>query len=182
MSCVPNEGKYDIVNSATGWQSGYTSEFLTGSGKFYFEATFTMTSNNNIGRIGICWETSFLEKTNVGENLFSLGYGGTGMKSWNRQFSPYGRHFSNNDTIGCYINLRKEISFSLNGSLLGTAFEKHELPQSKDLKIRVAYSLKDAGAKTTLNLGASPFKFSAMQNIYRPFAPKLSVCSVKSLV
>ncbi|KAG8448808.1 hypothetical protein GDO86_015762 [Hymenochirus boettgeri] len=65
--------------------------------------------------------------TQLGEEPFSYGYGGTGKKSTNSRFDNYGETFGENDVIGCYIDFETrgdiEISFSKNGHPLGMAFQ-----------------------------------------------------------
>ncbi|KAI5629645.1 heterogeneous nuclear ribonucleoprotein U-like protein 1 [Silurus asotus] len=71
--------------------------------------------------------------TQLGEEPFSYGYGGTGKKSSNCKFEDYGQKFVENDIIGCYIDFESshdvEISFSKNGKWLDVAFRvrKEEL-------------------------------------------------------
>uniref|UniRef100_A0A4W4G2G6 SAP domain-containing protein n=1 Tax=Electrophorus electricus TaxID=8005 RepID=A0A4W4G2G6_ELEEL len=71
--------------------------------------------------------------TQLGEEPFSYGYGGTGKKSSSCKFEDYGEKFGENDVIGCYVdfdsNEAVEIAFSKNGKWLGVAFQasKEEL-------------------------------------------------------
>ena len=44
--------------------------------------------------------------TQLGEEPFSYGYGGTGKKSTNSSFENYGDKFAENDVIGCFAWLR----------------------------------------------------------------------------
>ncbi|XP_068106718.1 heterogeneous nuclear ribonucleoprotein U-like protein 1 [Hyperolius riggenbachi] len=64
--------------------------------------------------------------TQLGEEPFSYGYGGTAKKSCNNKFEDYGITYGENDVIGCFIDFEArgdiEISFSKNGRYLGTAF------------------------------------------------------------
>ncbi|KAG8548703.1 hypothetical protein GDO81_024480 [Engystomops pustulosus] len=64
--------------------------------------------------------------TQLGEEMYSYGYGGTAKKSTNSKFENYGETFAENDVIGCFIDFEArgdiEISFSKNGRYLGTAF------------------------------------------------------------
>ncbi|XP_044162571.1 heterogeneous nuclear ribonucleoprotein U-like protein 1 isoform X2 [Bufo gargarizans] len=64
--------------------------------------------------------------TQLGEEMYSYGYGGTAKKSTNSKFENYGETFAENDVIGCFIDFETrgdiEISFSKNGQYLGTAF------------------------------------------------------------
>lgn len=65
--------------------------------------------------------------TQLGEQMFSYGYGGTGKKSTNFKFQDYGEKFGENDVIGCYIDFNShehvKISFSKNGRWLDVAFQ-----------------------------------------------------------
>ncbi|XP_017554903.1 heterogeneous nuclear ribonucleoprotein U-like protein 1 isoform X2 [Pygocentrus nattereri] len=71
--------------------------------------------------------------TQLGEEAFSYGYGGTGKKSSNCRFEDYGEKFGENDIVGCYIDFDSseevEIAFSKNGKCLGVAYRvsKEEL-------------------------------------------------------
>uniref|UniRef100_A0A669EFH8 Heteroous nuclear ribonucleoprotein U like 1 n=1 Tax=Oreochromis niloticus TaxID=8128 RepID=A0A669EFH8_ORENI len=64
--------------------------------------------------------------TQLGEEPFSFGYGGTGKKSVDCKFSDFGEKFGENDVIGCYIDFDSgdevEMGFSKNGVYLGVAF------------------------------------------------------------
>ncbi|XP_018428271.1 PREDICTED: heterogeneous nuclear ribonucleoprotein U-like protein 1 [Nanorana parkeri] len=64
--------------------------------------------------------------TQLGEEPFSYGYGGTAKKSTNSKFENYGETFGENDVLGCFIDFETrgdiEISFSKNGQYFGTAF------------------------------------------------------------
>ncbi|KAJ7990129.1 hypothetical protein DPEC_G00297130 [Dallia pectoralis] len=66
--------------------------------------------------------------TQLGEEAFSFGYGGTGKKSSNCKFEDYGEKFGENDVIGCFIdfdanNDQVEMAFSKNGVWLGVGFQ-----------------------------------------------------------
>ncbi|XP_072550670.1 heterogeneous nuclear ribonucleoprotein U-like protein 1 isoform X2 [Salminus brasiliensis] len=71
--------------------------------------------------------------TQLGEEAFSYGYGGTGKKSSNCKFEDYGEKFGENDIIGCYIDFDSseevKIAFSKNGKWLDVAYQvsKEEL-------------------------------------------------------
>lgn len=63
-----------------------------------------------------------------GTDKNGFGYGGTGKKSFNKQFDNYGTSFTLGDTIGCMLDLDSgTISFSKNGKHLGKAFD---IPQT----------------------------------------------------
>ncbi|XP_063168300.1 heterogeneous nuclear ribonucleoprotein U-like protein 1 [Candoia aspera] len=64
--------------------------------------------------------------TQLGEELFSYGYGGTGKKSTNCKFENYGESFTENDVITCLVDFEcgddVEMSFMKNGKWLGVAY------------------------------------------------------------
>uniref|UniRef100_A0A6I8P6L3 Heteroous nuclear ribonucleoprotein U like 1 n=1 Tax=Ornithorhynchus anatinus TaxID=9258 RepID=A0A6I8P6L3_ORNAN len=64
--------------------------------------------------------------TQLGEEAFSYGYGGTGKKSTNCKFENYGETFAENDVIGCFVDFEcgndVEMSFTKNGKWLGIAY------------------------------------------------------------
>ena len=66
------------------------------------------------------------EGKGVGDDTNSWAYDGTRSLKWhNNVSSSYGKQWKAGDIIGCALNLNHptEISFSLNGEWLGTAFE-----------------------------------------------------------
>ncbi|XP_061104453.1 heterogeneous nuclear ribonucleoprotein U-like protein 1 [Conger conger] len=64
--------------------------------------------------------------TQLGEELFSYGYGGTGKKSTNCKFEDFGEKFGENDVLGCYLDFESsedvEMAFSKNGKWLGPCY------------------------------------------------------------
>uniref|UniRef100_A0A674C590 Heterogeneous nuclear ribonucleoprotein U-like protein 1 n=1 Tax=Salmo trutta TaxID=8032 RepID=A0A674C590_SALTR len=77
----------------------------------------------HVVRIGWSLDTC---NTQLGEEQFSYGYGGTGKKSSNCKFEDYGEKFRENDVLGCYIDFDSgdevEMAFSKNGKWLDVAF------------------------------------------------------------
>ncbi|XP_059362273.1 heterogeneous nuclear ribonucleoprotein U-like protein 1 isoform X3 [Carassius carassius] len=71
--------------------------------------------------------------TQLGEEAFSYGYGGTGKKSTCCKFEDYREKFGESDVIECYVDFdsheQVEIAFSKNGKWLDVAFHvsKEEL-------------------------------------------------------
>ncbi|XP_075302238.1 LOW QUALITY PROTEIN: heterogeneous nuclear ribonucleoprotein U-like protein 1 [Opisthocomus hoazin] len=63
--------------------------------------------------------------TQLGEEPFSYGYGGTGRKSTDCRFESYGEAFAENDVIACLVDFEcgeeVEMSFLKNGKWLGVA-------------------------------------------------------------
>ncbi|XP_077468165.1 heterogeneous nuclear ribonucleoprotein U-like protein 1 isoform X2 [Stigmatopora argus] len=84
----------------------------------------------HVVRIG--WSINH-SSTQLGEEPFSFGFGGTGKKSSDCKFADYGEKFGENDVIGCYIDFEQgeevEMGYSKNGVALGVAFKttKEEL-------------------------------------------------------
>ncbi|XP_076002586.1 heterogeneous nuclear ribonucleoprotein U-like protein 1 isoform X2 [Genypterus blacodes] len=64
--------------------------------------------------------------TQLGEEAFSFGYGGTGKKSSDCKFADYAEKFGENDVIGCYIDFDSgdevQMAYSKNGVWLDVAF------------------------------------------------------------
>ncbi|NWX05657.1 HNRL1 protein, partial [Caloenas nicobarica] len=61
--------------------------------------------------------------TQLGEEPFSYGYGGTAKKSTDCKFENYGEPFAENDVIACLLaGDTVELSFLKNGRWLGPAF------------------------------------------------------------
>lgn len=65
---------------------------------------------------GLCrvgWSSAMATRE-VGVDKQSFGFGGTGKKSFSKQFDSYGEAFGLNDVIGCYLDLdNKTISYRL---------------------------------------------------------------------
>ncbi|XP_071193942.1 heterogeneous nuclear ribonucleoprotein U-like protein 1 isoform X2 [Salvelinus alpinus] len=77
----------------------------------------------HVVRIGWSLDTC---NTQLGEEPFSYGYGGTGKKSSKCKFEDYGEKFGENDVLGCYIDFNSgeevDMAFSKNGKWLDVAF------------------------------------------------------------
>lgn len=74
-------------------------------------------------RVG--WSVDF-SHSQLGEDEFSYGFDGRGLKVENGKFEEFGESFGENDVIGCFADFEGaelvELSFSKNGQELGTAF------------------------------------------------------------
>ncbi len=82
-------------------------------GRYYFEVT--QTEPNGIVRVG--WSVPAAQR-DLGTDNQGFGYGGTGKKSFAKQFDDYGETFGINDVIGSLIDLdQMKIRYFKNGLL-----------------------------------------------------------------
>lgn len=134
---------------AQGWHGTRSNKGLTGKGKYYYEATVT---DEGLCRVGWSTATAALD---LGTDKEGFGFGGTGKKSFGKQFDPYGESFGMSDVIGCYIDLDvNTIKWSKNGVDFGKAYD---IPNSlKNGVFYAAVCLKNAELK--FNFGDTPFK------------------------
>ncbi|RUS75832.1 hypothetical protein EGW08_016401 [Elysia chlorotica] len=132
-----------------GWHGTRSNKAVCGKGKYYFEAIVT---DEGLCRVGWSTEKAKLE---LGIDKFSFGFGGTGKKSWGKQFDSYGEAFGMNDVIGCFLNLdQSEIRWSKNGIDLGKAYD---IPgHMRNEPFYAAVVLKNAEMK--FNFGNQEFK------------------------
>ncbi|XP_043827071.1 heterogeneous nuclear ribonucleoprotein U-like protein 2 [Dromiciops gliroides] len=109
--------------------SGARSTYGVTKGKVCFEAKVTQNlplkegcAEASLLRVG--WSVDF-SRPQLGEDEFSYGFDGRGLKAENGQFEEYGQAFGESDVIGCFANFESEemeLSFSKNGDGLGVAF------------------------------------------------------------
>ncbi|XP_066466295.1 heterogeneous nuclear ribonucleoprotein U-like protein 2 isoform X2 [Tiliqua scincoides] len=110
------------------WSGARSTHGVT-KGKVCFEAKVAQNLPLKEG----CTETALLRvgwsvdlsRSQLGEDEFSYGYDGRGLKAENGQFEEFGQPFGENDVIGCFANFDSEeveLSFSKNGEDLGVAF------------------------------------------------------------
>ena len=67
------------------------------SGQYYYEA---IVSDEGLCRVGWATEKATL---NLGTDKFGFGFGGTGKKSFNKQFDDYGEVSSNNICVSTVL-------------------------------------------------------------------------------
>jgi ATP-dependent RNA helicase DDX1 len=137
------------------WNGTRSNKGVKGKGKYYYEATVT---DEGLCRVG--WST--LKATlDLGTDSEGFGFGGTGKKSFNKQFDTYGEPFGLSDTIGCFLDLdTKTVKWSKNGCDYGEAYSlPHHLRNSVFF---AAVCLKNAELK--FNFGDTPFKFPPKDN------------------
>ena len=132
------------------WHGCRATTGVSGSGKYYYEATVT---DEGLCRVG--W-SSELASLDLGTDKFGFGFGGTGKKSNCKQFDNYGEAFGMHDVIGCLLDLQNsEISFTKNGQNLGVAFKI-----DNSLKRNTFYpAVVLKNAEILFNFGDSDFKF-----------------------
>ncbi|CAK0899358.1 unnamed protein product, partial [Prorocentrum cordatum] len=81
----------------------------------------TKPQNQNICRLGFSLPLTSLF---LGDTADGWGYGGTGKKSHNNNFSDYGGPFRVGDVIGAIVDCDQgTISFMKNGQFMGVAFD-----------------------------------------------------------
>lgn len=132
--------------------AGARTTFGVTNGKYCFEAQVV---DDGLCRVG--WATG-LASRDLGTDAEGFGFGGTGKKSNNRNFQPYGRSYAKGDIVGCYIDLENgTIEFSINGELQGAAFDIPHAYRGKT-GFYPAVCLKNAEAK--LNFGGEPFRYA----------------------
>lgn len=132
------------------WHGCRSTKGVQGKGKYYYEAKVT---DEGLCRVG--WST-LAASLEVGTDRQSFGYGGTGKKSFAKQFDDYGEAFGIHDVIGCYLNLDNGvIGFSRNGKYLGDAFKI----QSNLIKSAFFASVVLKNAEMKFNFGETPFQF-----------------------
>ncbi|XP_029470703.1 heterogeneous nuclear ribonucleoprotein U-like protein 2 [Rhinatrema bivittatum] len=111
------------------WSGARSTHGVT-KGRICFEAKLTKnlpveegSGEVNLFRVGWSIDCSALQ---LGEDTFSYGFDGRGLKVTNSRFEEFGQAFGLNDVIGCFANLEGDevaLSFSKNGEDLGVAFQ-----------------------------------------------------------
>ncbi|XP_017359425.1 heterogeneous nuclear ribonucleoprotein U-like protein 2 isoform X2 [Cebus imitator] len=110
--------------------SGARSTYGVTKGKVCFEAKVTQNlpmkeGCTEVSLLRVGWSVDF-SRPQLGEDEFSYGFDGRGLKAENGQFEEFGQTFGENDVIGCFANFETEeveLSFSKNGEDLGVAFQ-----------------------------------------------------------
>lgn len=154
------------------WNGARSTKGVKGKGRYYFE--ITQTDANGIARIGWSIPAAQLD---LGTDNQGFGYGGTGKKSYARQFDDYGETFGINDVVGSLIDLdQMQIRYFKNGKDLGLAFD---IPRQLQQNIFFAHvCIKSCDVH--VNFGAQPFKLAPNGAVPIGNAPK--ECLVESQV
>ncbi len=147
---------------------------MINKGKYYFEATVT---DEGLCRVGWATQDAVLD---LGTDRLSFGFGGTGKKSYNRQFDTYGEAYGKNDVIGCFLDLDSlKIKWSKNGKVFEDAYSISE--SMKNFGFFPAVCMKNA--EISFNFGETSFQFPAKEGGYIGIcnaAKELTVVSSKS--
>lgn len=133
-----------------GWHGTRSNKAVSGDGRYYYEATVT---DEGLCRVGWSTEKATLD---LGTDKWGFGFGGTGKKSYGKQFDSYGEAFGMNDVMGCYLDLQRgEIKWSKNGVDFGKAYDIPGHMRSE--RFYAAVVLKNA--EMSFNFGATSFKY-----------------------
>ncbi|XP_065510173.1 heterogeneous nuclear ribonucleoprotein U-like protein 2 [Caloenas nicobarica] len=110
------------------WAGARSTHGVTG-GRICFEAKVTQylpvkEGSTEVPLFRVGWSVDF-SHSQLGEDEFSYGYDGRGLKVENGAFEEFGPSFGENDVIGCFADFdgeAVELSFSKNGEAVGAAF------------------------------------------------------------
>ncbi|NXJ87093.1 HNRL2 protein, partial [Trogon melanurus] len=112
------------------WSGARSTHGVT-KGKVCFEAKVTQylplkEGSPEVPLFRVGWSVDF-SCSQLGEDEFSYGYDGRGLKVENGQFEEFGEPFGENDVVGCFADFEAEeeaveLSFAKNGAALGPAF------------------------------------------------------------
>jgi len=103
------ESKAKVCCAFTVYLFFFSTKFVLG--RYYFEAT--QTDANGITRIG--WSIAG-GQLDLGTDNQGFGYGGTGKKSYARQFDDYGETYGIDDVVGSLLDLdQMQIRYFKNG-------------------------------------------------------------------
>jgi len=101
-----------------GWHGTRSNKGVANKGKYYYEAVVT---DEGLCRVG--WSTA-KACLDLGTDKEGFGFGGTGKKSFGRQFDTYGQPFGLSDVVGCYLDLdTNTVRWSKNGEIFGKAYD-----------------------------------------------------------
>ena len=146
---IDPEGYTCQARDPNGWHGTRSTRGVSGGGKYYFEAT---VSDEGLCRVGYSLADANLD---LGTCPKGYGFGGTGKKSYNRQFDSYGESFGKFDVIGNYLDLDENVvRWSKNGNVFGVAFDIPANLQKQTFFAAVV--LKNA--EMEFNFGQKPFK------------------------
>ncbi|CAD5125087.1 DgyrCDS13328 [Dimorphilus gyrociliatus] len=152
---IDSDGTLCQSRDAKIWQGTRSNKGVVGKGKYYYEAKVT---DEGLCRVG--WSTA-KASLDLGTDKEGYGFGGTGKKSFGRQFDTYGEAFGINDVIGCYLDLDSySVKWSKNGVDFGKAYDIPAHLQNETFYAAVC--LKNAEMK--FNFGHQKFAYEPKEN------------------
>ena len=132
----------------------------------YFEVEVIAQGNEGCIEIGLSTykneidsslDDGGFEKIRISENQF-YRYSNLGKKEGSSntlENSVYGSQFGAGDVVGCKLNRRNEISFTLNGNSLGSGFKLPKEKQQEDLYPCISFTRN--GWQVRVNFGKAPY-------------------------
>lgn len=134
------------------WNGARAAAGIHTSGKYYYEVTVT---RDGLCRVGWASLTGSLK---IGTDFESFGYGGTGKKSYGKKFDDYGKSFTTNDVLGCFLDLDNlKMWWSKNGEQFPTGYTIDRKFKSQNTCLFPAVLLQNSAL--AVNFGSKPFKF-----------------------
>ncbi|EFP11767.1 hypothetical protein CRE_26736 [Caenorhabditis remanei] len=134
------------------WHGARGKAGIHGGGAYYYEVTIT---RDGLCRVG--WAT-MAGSLKIGTDFESFGYGGTGKKSYGKKFDDYGKSFTTNDVLGCFLDLDNlKIWWSKNGEQFPMAYSIDRKFKSPATCLFPAVLCQNSGL--AVNFGSAPFKY-----------------------
>ncbi|CAI2350141.1 unnamed protein product [Caenorhabditis sp. 36 PRJEB53466] len=134
------------------WHGARGMAGLHTAGKYYYEVTVT---RDGLCRVG--WAT-LQGSLAIGTDYESYGYGGTGKKSFGKKFDDYGKSFTTNDVLGCFLDVdSQQIWWSKNGEQFRPGYSIDRKFRAPATCLFPAVLLQNSAL--AVNFGAEPFKF-----------------------
>ncbi|CAI5449403.1 unnamed protein product [Caenorhabditis angaria] len=134
------------------WNGARCRAGLHTSGKYYYEVQI---KRDGLCRIGFSTLAGTLK---IGTDFESFGYGGTAKKSYGKRFDDYGKTFTTNDVIGCFLDLDNlQIWWSRNGEHFKPGYKINEKFRNPSNCLYPAVLLQNSALD--VNFGGKPFKY-----------------------
>ncbi|NWW00293.1 HNRL2 protein, partial [Machaerirhynchus nigripectus] len=142
------------------WAGARSTHGVT-RGRVCFQAKVTQNlpvkeGSSEVPLLRVGWSVDF-SHSQLGEDEFSYGFDGRGLKVENGKFEEFGESFGENDVIGCFADFEGEelveLSFSKNGQDLGSAFR---IPKESLGERALLPHVLCKGCAVELNFGQRP--------------------------
>ncbi|OQS06935.1 hypothetical protein THRCLA_01051 [Thraustotheca clavata] len=147
-------------------------------GQWYYEVEVVTTGVMQLGWADSTFQADDEEGDGVGDHAASWAYDGNRQLKWNNGISAtYGKTWSAGDIVGCFLDAdARVVQFSLNGELLGIAFDEIMPPTEKSDSsyggFFPAFSLEE-NEQMRINIGDQPFVFFPKQKEFEKYTPVL---------